>query len=144
VVTPALKVVANSPALLDGPGQTSFKIPTVRRLLTRLSLPSLPESLVWVTLTMETPRGALFVSRRVPFSTDPNTKQVPSTVPGGHPIHVVPVRSIPGGVALDSYFLVGGTALPRQGEAGRWTLKMAVDGHPDLAGEQVLDFGMGL
>lgn len=140
---PGLKVVADNPALLDGPTQTSIKIPTIRTLQLRLSLPALPESLVWATLELDTPEGAVYGSRHVPFSTDPSVKQVMPPEGGPHVVDVIPVKSITGGVALDSYFLVGGTALPNQ-EAGQWTIKMAVDGHPDLAGEQAVDFVMSL
>src|SRR4051812_46273957 len=77
-VSPGVKVAANDPALLDGPGQMTFKIGTLRQLMVRLSLPSLPSSLVWVTLTLTTPHGSLFASRRVPFTSDPNLKTIAS------------------------------------------------------------------
>lgn len=141
---PSLKVVANNPALLDGPSQQTFQIGTIRELLVRLTLPAAPAPTVFVTLSLVDPHGGVFSTRSLAFSTNPALKQV--AVPSAPDVmmDVDQVKTVPDGVALDSYFLVGGTALQNKGSAGVWRIRAEVDGYPDLKRERAVDFGMTL
>ena len=143
-VASSLKVVADDPGLLDGPTQLSFNIGSTRELLVRLQLPMVPSSLFWMTLTMQTPQGAFFVTKAVPFSSDPLVKQVHHPENPALKVDVTQVKTVPGGFTLDNYFLVGGTALQTQGSGGDWKLRASIDGVPGLAAEQTVHFVMSL
>lgn len=140
----ALTVVADDPALLDGPGQQVFKIGTTRELLVRLTVPSAPATTIWMTLELFTPQGALFVDKHAPFSSDASVKLVPNPANTDLTVDVTQMKAVASGIGLDSYFLVGGTALQNQGSGGAWTVRARLDGYPGLGADAVVDFGMSL
>jgi len=139
-----IKVVANNAALLAGKGSVAFKLPHVRSLLVRTSIAQIPEALLWMTIELHTPDGALYSQRHLPFSADPGITEIDSPDGIDRRVEVDRIKTIEGGYALDTAIPVGGTALTRTADPGAWRLNVRIDGQPTLSFEQTLDFGMAL
>ncbi len=140
-LAPKVKVVANDPTKLNGPGESIIKMPSTREMYLRLELPSVPNGVFWVTLKFFTPNGGLYELRHIPYSTTP-TGPIPSPDGVPHPIDVLPVVPISGGYGIDSLIMVGGTNLMRRPDPGLWKVSMAVDGSASLAAETIVEMGL--
>ena len=128
-VTASLRVNADDPALLDGPGASRLPLMMVRDLVFRVTLPQMPSSdATWVQMQVMNPRGVRVQERRYVFTSDPQMHEV--TVPGEvpRPMMAVPAHPIAGGWALDFSIPVGGTNMVRRPMPGLWTFVVDVQG----------------
>jgi hypothetical protein len=140
---PEIKVVADDPALLDGPGATHFSLPRVRDLHVRYALAPLPDGVTWATVRLLQPGGAVYHVRHLPIAREPAPAQVASPDGVPRPIDVLRPRPLADGrEAVDFAIAVAGTNLLRRPVAGTWEVRAALDGQPDSEAALTLDFGM--
>jgi hypothetical protein len=143
ITTPSVKIAADGHHRLAGAGETRFSLARTRNLQFRLQLPArtIDNGVTWATMKLYTPNGALYHTRHIPYSTNRGLGEVPSPHGVSHPIRVVPVEQIPGGLGLDVGFLVAGTNINRYPLPGMWKVVIEVDGKPELRAEQTFELG---
>jgi hypothetical protein len=139
-----LKVAIDDPANLDGPTVSSIDVMTVRDLLMRLSVPTLPASdPTFLTFKLQNPSMVQVQDRRFAFATD---AQVTMAVDPSDPTHTLPVSTatMKGGTwALDFSIPVGGTNLQKKPMPGTWLITVDVDGHPEYHVSYPIEFTAG-
>ncbi len=136
---PSLKIVADDPRMLSGPGSTLFKVMTINNLNVRLQTPSLAPNVTWVTLNIYAPAGGLYQTQHLVYSTDPTVKQAPAKFGSDHPFDVLPAVKIEDGFGLDSVVLVGGTNFQRRPIPGLWKFSAALDDKPEIHAELMVE-----
>jgi hypothetical protein len=122
-----LRVAADDPRLLDGPGQARVPLATTRTLLGRLIVPQLAPGVHWAHFELYTPTGALYQERHLPYALGRAPRTVPSPDGVPHPIDVERAEVTAEGVALDLSIVVGGSNLQRRPQPGVWRLHGGLD-----------------